>query len=272
MDRGNLAIGRGQCALAVELFSMAGLVAPSEGEWILALKGKANALVLSERYADAARVFRRLVEADRADRTSRFNLAVTLTRLRQFSEAEGLYLELLGEQADHVQARYNLASLYQGQGKLAQAREQWRQVVRQAPQLASAQAALGEVLLQLGRADEAQAAYREAALLAKNDPAVWSGLALASRAAGHLEAAAAAARRSVQLAERDAAAWRLLGDVLLDLYRLTDDARYRSEAAEAWRRSLALDGSQDDLRRILATAGGEATTQPAPTAASRGGH
>lgn len=199
MGRGNAALGAGELARAAELFALAVERAKGldRGSELLALKGLVNALTLAERTAEAADVYRSILEADPSDHTTRFNLAVALTRLRHFSEAEAMYGQLLTEQADFVQARYNLAALYQAQGKLAQARDQWRQVVRQAPQLASAQTALGEVLLQLGQVGEAQATFDAATRLAEGDPAAWRGLAIAAQATGNLERASAAARREI---------------------------------------------------------------------------
>ncbi len=270
MDRGNLALGSGDCALAAEFFSKAvGSAASSgKGDQLLALKGLANALTLAERHAEAAKVYRRLAELDPADPTNRFNLAVALTRVRLFSQAEAIYLQLLAEQADFLQARYNLAALYRAEGKLAQARDQWRQVVRQAPQLASAHGALGEVLLTLGNAREAMTAYATAAELVGDDAKLWCGLATAAWAAGRPHEAATAARRAVELADQDPVAWRLLGDVLLDLHRATGDKEYLAGATAAWRQSLALDGSQADLQRALDAMAGTAV-QPLQAVSSR---
>ena len=266
MDRANAALSRGDCTLAAELFAEAADSAANtgEGDGLLAMKGEANALTLAQRHEEAAAIYQRLIEVDPFDQTSRFNLAVAMARLRRFSEAEAIYLDLLSEQEDFLQARYNLASLYQVQGKLTQARDQWQQVVRQAPRLSSAQAALAEVLLELGQPREAMAAYGVAAKLVGDDPVIWRGFAAAARAAGEFQQAALAARCTAQLVPRDATAWRLLGDVLLDLHRSTGDERYLSQAVDAWRRSLALDGTQADLRGILAAhAGSGKTTRPA---------
>lgn len=274
MARGNAAVVDGDYPLAAHFYTRAVKAAGPEpgvrrGDKVEALKGLSNVLTLLGRHDQAAEAYRRLVEMDPSDRTGRFNLAVSLVRIRRFGEAEGIYLHLVTEQPDFVQARYNLAWLYQVEGKLAQARDQWRQVVRQAPQLASAHAALGDVLMHLGDVGQAMAAYLVATDQAADNASLWHGLTLAARAAGYPQHAVVAARRAAELDPQDAAAWRLLGDVLLDLHRATRDERFLTQAATAWRRSLALDDTQDDLRRILAATGGSRTTAgPPPPAAS----
>jgi tetratricopeptide (TPR) repeat protein len=233
-----------------------------EEDELAALKDQADALTQNGQYEQAAEVYQQIVAKDPADRTSRFNLAVALGRLRRFSQAEEIYVRLLVEQPDFVQARYNLASLYQVEGKLAQACQEWQEVVQQVPKLASAHAALGAVLLDLGHGQEAVDAYAEASKLDDANPAIWRGLALASRVAGKLGSAAAAARKATQLDPKDAATWKLLGDALLELHRASTEERLLLEAAHAWRRSLELDPNQPDLRRIVDTI--DPTTQKAP--------
>ncbi len=238
------------------------------GEELAELKNQADALTLAGRHEEAVEVYRQIVELDPDDPISQFNLAVALGRIRLFSQAEEVYLQLLAAQGDFVQARYNLASLYQLQGKLDKACQQWRQVTRQAPWLVSAHVALGAVLLDLGQPKDAANAYAEASRLRSDDAGIWMGLARAARAAGDLGRAAAAAQRAAQLSETDPAAWRLLGDILLDAHRATGQDNFFTEAANAWRRSLQLDGNQADLRRLLdaaaALAENTSTTQKAP--------
>jgi Flp pilus assembly protein TadD len=242
--------------------------AEASGEELVALKDQADALTLAGRHEQAAEVYRRIITLDPTDRTNRFNLAVALGRMRLFSQAEEVYVQLLAEHPDFVQARYNLASLYQVQGKLTQACQQWQQVVHQAPRLVSAHVALGAALLDLGQAKAAADAYAEAAKLRSDDVGIWMGLAQAARAAGELGRAATAAQKAAQLSKTDPAAWRLLGDILVDSHRATGQDNFFTEAADAWRRSLELDGNQPDLRRLLdavaTMAENTPTTQKAP--------
>lgn len=274
MDRGNAAFAEGDYVPAADFYARAAKAAGSTSaarpsDEAEALKALSNVLTLLGRHDHAAETYRRLVELDPSDRTSRFNLAVSLVRLRRFTEAEAIYLQLLATQPDFVQARYNLAALYQAEGRLAQARDQWQHVIRRAPQLASAHAALGEVLMQLGDAGQAMAAYLVATDLAGDDTDLWRGLAVAARTAGYPRYAVVAARRATELTPQDPSAWRLLGDGLRDLHRSTHDQRFLTQAMAAWRRSLALDDSQDDLRRALATVvSSQTATAPLPTPAS----
>ena len=244
------AFRRGENALAAERFYKAFEIDPTRLD---ALHCMCEALVADQSYDQAVDIYEMIVEMDREDHVSRFNLGVIYSRLRRFGEAEAVYTALLGERGDYVRARYNLAVLYQAQGKLADAAETWQMVIRCNHELPSAHASLGQVYLDLGEAEAAMVHYGEAAKLRPKEVGGWVNLAAASQAAGSLGRAHVAMQRAVHLAPEDADLWRELGNLQLDLHRSTGRRELLDQACASWQRSLALDGDQGELQDWLAT-------------------
>ena len=228
-----------------------------------ALKGEGLMLTALGRHGEAAEVYGQIVRADLADRTARYNFALACSRCGQLAQAQQAYVALLEIDPDHVQARYNLAGLYQLTGKLELSERQWREVVRRRPRSPSAQRSLGDVLMDQHRPAEAVEPYARAADLSPQDPWVWLELAGACAEAGMAGRAAVAADRAGRLAGHDAPLHRRLGQVYLDVYRLSHDGRFVASAVGAWQRSLQIDPSQADLRRLVRTYEAMATTTPA---------
>jgi len=250
LGEGLRALAKGENSLAAEAFYKAFETDPTR---IDALKYMCEALLAEESYDQAVQIYEMLVEMDRQDHLSRFNLAVVYSRLKRFGEAEQVYAELLCERQDYVRARYNLAVLYQGQGKLSEAAKQWQEVIRQSPDLSSARACLGQVYLDLGQARRAMLQYAEAAKLRPKEAGAWTNLAEASKAAGFLGRAHVAMQRAVELSSEDAGLWRRLGQLQLQLHRSTGRRELLDCACESWQRSLSLDGNQQDVRDWLET-------------------
>jgi tetratricopeptide (TPR) repeat protein len=257
---GDRALARGEYDTAVRCMYRAVDLDPSRTD---SLRSLAVALVAARRFDEVVPVYEAILGAAPADPAGRFNLALALSRIRDFGRAETEYRKLLAEHEDHVRGWYNLATLYQAQGKLHDAMRTWKEVVRLAPQLPSAHACLGEVLLDLGKRDEAMLAYAEAAKLRPKEVGAWLNLAAAARAAGSYGRAVLALQRATQLAPEDADVWARLGETLIELHRATDKPEPLAEAVEAWRRSLQLDADQTELRRNLRIYESVLPTQPA---------
>ena len=245
-----LAAGRGDESIA--LFREAVELAPSNPE---ALRGLAMGLLAAERFQQAIPLYRKLIKLVPDDRTARFNLALGLAREGNFPEAEKVYWELLERYPDSVQARANLGALYQTQGKLGEARKQWSEVTRLSPKLIKAYEALGEVLMDLEKPDEAMKAFAQAARLQPKQAGAWLNYAAAAAEAGSGGKALAALEKAIKLAPLDAEAWSMQGDVLLELYRSKNEREFLDRAVRAWKKSLEIDPSQDNLRELLKTYG-----------------
>jgi len=253
------ALERGDNKIAADCFYRAFQRDPNH---VGALYGLSEALVADKEYERAVPIYEMIVGMAEDDYVSRFNLAVILSRLRRFGQAEDVYRRLLEDRPDALQARYNLATLYQVQGKLAAARDQWRKVITDAPHLPSAHAALAEVCMDMGDPGAAMASYAEAAKLRPKEVSSWRNLALAAERAGNFGTAIVATRRAAALAPADARPWARLGRLQLELHRRTGERRFLAEAIEAWRKSLQLDPDQKDIRDWLETYEG-AERQPA---------
>jgi len=252
---GDEAMVRGDYQAAVACFERARALAPSDLD---AMAGLAFALSAAERHERALVVYRAIIAAAPAEvaRTAKFNLGVTLMRLRRLGEAEQVFRQLSGVEAADVRSRFNLAICCEAQGKLADARDEWLGVIANSTALpaadrAFAHASLGEVLMNLGRRDKAMEAYAMATKLAPNDAVTWLNLAVAARRCGSLGRAQVAAQKATALAPDNPAAWSLLGDVLLELHRLAGKREFLVQASQAWQKSLALDADQPALRQKL---------------------
>ena len=230
-----------------------------------ALRGLAEAYILAERFEDALPIYAMVLGMEEDDQVSRFNVGVVLSRLRRFAEAEETYRRILADDEEAVQPRYNLASLYQAQGKLNDARREWLIVTAEAPQLASAHNALAEVQMDLGDALAAMRSYAEAAKLRGNDVGSWLNLARAARAAGSLGRQIAAMEKATELAPQDAAIWSDLAAAQLQLHRETGRRDLLAAAVASWRKCAELDPSREDVRDWIATYAPllEATEDPA---------
>ncbi len=262
---GDRALALGQYDTAVRCMYRAVDLNPTRTD---SLRCLAVALVAAQRFDEAVPVYESILGPAPADRTARFNLALALGRVRNFRRCEIEYRKLLQADERFVQGWYNLATLYQAQGRLAEARRTWREVIRLAPQLPSAHSCLAEVLLDLGESAEAMRAYLEAAKLRPKQVTAWMNVAFAAREAGSYGHAVVALRRATGLAPNDADAWARLGEVLIELHRATEKRQFLLDAIGAWRESLKLDAAQGELREKLrryesaVTPG--ATTSPAP--------
>jgi tetratricopeptide (TPR) repeat protein len=161
------------------------------------------ALAAGGQYHEVLGVYEEILRQFPDDRTTRFNLAVALTRLGRLGDAERVYRDLLAGNEDFLEAQYNLASLYQSQGRLGSAAEAWRKVVAAAPDLFSARTALGDVLAAMGDAPAAMRQYAEAAKLRPRDVPAWLRMATAARNAGSCGRAVVAVLRAARLMEAD---------------------------------------------------------------------
>jgi len=257
---GDRALARGDHETAVECMYRAVDRDPTK---IDSLRGLAVALVAAKRYRKAVPIYEAILGSAPTDEAARFNLALACSRVRDYPRAEKEYRRLVTDQEEHVRGWYNLATLYQLQGKLHDAKECWDKVVRLAPQLPSAHACRGEVLLDLRRPAEAMAAYAETAKLRPMEVGAWLNVSEAARQAGSLGRAATALRKATKLAPLDADVWLRLGDVLMAMHRATDKRSLLTDAVTAWRQSLELDSSQRELREKLEAYESIVTTAPA---------
>jgi len=263
LGRADRALAAGDVDHAVALFQRATQHIPDDKE---AWRGLAMALLAGKRYTDAIGVYDRLIELGSPEPVTLHNRALALARAGRVYEAERQYVALLRDHPNHEDARVNLATLYQARGKLADAAAQWRERLRRRPDHADAHASLAEVLTDLDRHDQAMHHYAEAAKQRPKRASLWLNLAASACRAGSGGKAITALDRAIELAPYDAEAWSMRGDVLLELYRATEDTAPLRQAVTAWQKSLALDADQPDLRNKLDTYRPIAENRPAGNA------
>ena len=260
---GDRALARGDFEGAVKSFYQAFDIAPHRIE---VLQGLSIALTAARRYREAMAIYEMIFAITPKDRTTRFNTAVALSRLHRFAEAEAIYEKLVEEDETFIEAHYNLATLYQVQGKLGQARGAWLAITSQPQCPPSAYTYLGEVLLDLG---DPQAAYAAFEIATRREPkvvSVWLNLAAAARLIGSYGMAVVATQRAAELAPEDPTIWKLLGQTQLELHRVSRKREHLNAAVKSWRESLRLDPNQPQLERLVKAYGAKSPPATAPAA------
>ena len=259
IDAGLRAAAREDYELALACFERSLALSPTDET---AMQLLSEALIASEEYAGAIKVCEELCRKPDADPVARFNLAVLLTRFRRFDRAEAIYRDLIAKEAEDIRARYNLASLYQAQGKLGQAADQWQRLLAIDDQLPSAHGALGEILMMAGEPTAAARHYASAATAQPDNVIWWANLAEASRMVGDYGRALVAIQRAIQLAPDSAMYLNRLAEIQVEIHRALGRHESLEDAVAAWRRSLQIDPSQEQVRRLLETYAGPVSTYP----------
>jgi tetratricopeptide (TPR) repeat protein len=248
LRQGDRLLAAGRFSQAASAFTKACEAYPDDVD---ALEGLVVALVAAERFDDSLAVYQRLLKIDSDNPTTLFNYALALSRLHKLPEAKDAYRTLIARHENFLQARYNLASVYQADGELTQAGEQWKEVIALQPGLAYPHAKLGELLLDLGDAQEAMQELAQAAKLNPDDPAAWLNYSAAAQAAGSFGLAIVAANKAAKLTPANAAELGRLGGLLIELYERTGQDNLRTQALEAWRQSIKLDPDQDLVAKMI---------------------
>lgn len=265
------ALAGGDYRTAEVLFRKASQAQPDRLE---AYEGLAMTLSAAEQFDPAATTYQKIIDltadlerrskppasTEATDRLrhartiARHNLAVARCHLGELAQAERIYRQLLEDDPDAIQFRFNLATVLQARGLSSQAVETWQEVVAQADQLPQADAAyawsaLGLLQLDLGRPQQAFDAYVKLTQLTPEDSRAWLSYSLAARGCGSLGRAIAGAQRAIALSPKDDTLLEHLGDLYVDLYGQTGRREHLELAISAWRRSLAINPRQPALDR-----------------------
>lgn len=259
---GDRALARDDPNTAIKMMYRAVELDPTR---IASLRGLSVTLVAARRFEEAVPIYDSILGMDPNDQTARFNLALALSRVRDFGRAQTEYRILVEKDERFVKGWYNLAMLYHAQGKLQDARRTWLKVIELAPGMASAHSLLAEVYMDLDKPTDAMNCFAEAAKLKPDEVASWVNLAAAARRAGSYGRAMVAIHRAENLAPQDAMVQYRRGELLLELHRTTNKPELLADAIAAWRKSLQFDPTQKELRDKLARIAGPTTvptTQP----------
>jgi predicted O-linked N-acetylglucosamine transferase (SPINDLY family) len=156
--------------------------------------------------AEAAPLYRRVLEVAPTNNVACTNLAAIATAAGDFNEAETMFRRAVELKPDSAEAHYNLGFILQEQGKLDAAIEVYRRALVLRPDMPQAHTNLGVALQHQGKLDDAVAAFRHA--IAGNPKYVdaYFNLGVVLRLQGHADEAAAAYRRVIELEPSHAAA------------------------------------------------------------------
>jgi predicted O-linked N-acetylglucosamine transferase (SPINDLY family) len=170
--------------------------------------------------------------------------ALALHRAGRRREARALYERALRQRPDDLQARFAYGLCLLEDGNLADGIAAMRLLVAARPDHAGAHQALGKALALGGDAAAAEAHLRRAVELAPEQADAWIELGglLARRAPDEAERTL---RAAVQRHPRHAGLWCNLGNLLVERGR-------RAEAAECWRKALAINPAQIEAELALA--------------------
>ena len=164
--------------------------------------------------AEAAPLYRRVLEAAPANNVACTNLAAIATAAGDFDEAETMFRRAVALTPASAEAHYNLGFILQERGKLDAAVEAYRRALALRPDMAQAYTNLGVALQHQGKLDEAVAAFRQAIAGNPKHADAHFNLGVVLRAQGHVEEAAAAYRRVIALDPSHAAACNNLALIL----------------------------------------------------------
>jgi predicted O-linked N-acetylglucosamine transferase (SPINDLY family) len=128
-----------------------------------------------------------------------FERALKMHQAGRFAEAERLYRKVISKHPGDWRAHYNLASVLSAQGRLDEAISAYRQTVRLNPSLADVQSDLGNALRNKGEVDAAIECYLRALKLAPNHVYALNGLGVSLIDKGDRPGAGAAFERVIQI-------------------------------------------------------------------------
>jgi protein O-GlcNAc transferase len=164
--------------------------------------------------AEAAPLYRRVLEAAPANNVACTNLAAIATAAGDFDEAETMFRRAVALTPASAEAHYNLGFILQEQDKLDAAIEAYRRALALRPDMPQPYTNLGVALQHQGKLDEAVAAFRQAIAGNPKHADAYFNLGVVLRAQGHVEEAAAAYQRVIALDPSHAAACNNLALIL----------------------------------------------------------
>lgn len=206
----------------------------------------------------AAEANERLVGAYSGTLADRAALAGVLMRLGRWVQALPHCLVIVASNPRDARAWHNAALCHQALGHLADARDAWRRVIELMPGDEEAYARQGEVFADLGQWEQAAANFRTALVLSPGEVGTALNLALAFEKLHRREDARDVLKRFLDERPRTIPVLNRLGELAWKEYQAAPEfnGRSRAEAFEYWRRSLEIDGAQEEVAQFLRDAGG----------------
>jgi predicted O-linked N-acetylglucosamine transferase (SPINDLY family) len=184
--------------------------------------------------AEAASLYRRVLEIAPTNNVACTNLAVIATQAGDFNEAETMFRRAVELKPDAAEAHYNLGFILQEQGKLDAAIEVYRRALELRPDMPQAHTNLGVALQHQGKLGDAVAAFRQAVADNPRYVDAYFNLGAVLRLQGHADEAAAAYRRVIELEPSHAAARNNLALILSEAGELSAADDLLRQAVRRW--------------------------------------
>jgi protein O-GlcNAc transferase len=184
--------------------------------------------------AEAAPLYRRVLEIAPTNNVACTNLAAIATQAGDFDEAETMFRRAVELKPDAAEAHYNLGFILQERGKLDAAIEVYRRALALRPDMPQAHTNIGVALQHQGKLDDAVAAFRQAIAGNPNHADAYFNLGAVLRLQNHVDEAAAAYRRVIELDPSHAAARNNLALILSEAGELRAAEALQRQAVGLW--------------------------------------
>jgi protein O-GlcNAc transferase len=184
--------------------------------------------------AEAAPLYRRVLEIAPANNVACTNLAAIATQAGDLDEAEAMFRRAVELKPDAAEAHYNLGFILQERGKLDAAIEVYRRALALRPDMPQACTNLGVALQHQGKLDEAVAAFRQAIAGNPKHADAHFNLGVVLRLQNHVDEAAAAYRRVIEFDPSHAAARNNLALILSEAGELSAADALQRQAVGLW--------------------------------------
>jgi predicted O-linked N-acetylglucosamine transferase (SPINDLY family) len=184
--------------------------------------------------AEAAPLYRRVLEIAPTNNVACTNLAAIATQAGDFDEAETMFRRAVELKPDAAEAHYNLGFILQERGKLDAAVEVYRRALALRPDMPQAYTNIGVALQHQGKLDDAVAAFRQAIAGNPNHADAYFNLGAVLRLQNHVAEAAAAYKRVIELDPSHAAARNNLALILSEAGELRAAEAMQRQAVGLW--------------------------------------
>jgi len=184
--------------------------------------------------AEAAPLYRRVLEIAPTNNVACTNLAAIATQAGDFDEAEAMFRRAVELKPDAAEAHYNLGFILQERGKLDAAIEVYRRALALRPDMPQAYTNIGVALQHQGKLDDAVAAFRQAIAGNPSHADAYFNLGAVLRLQNHINEAAAAYRRVIALDPSHAAARNNLALILSEAGELSAADVLQRQAVGLW--------------------------------------
>jgi tetratricopeptide (TPR) repeat protein len=235
LQQARKSLKQGDVPQAEQLYEQA--VAQDPGH-IGAHEGLATAAFISQKYARAIELYRRVLQLDPRRAQPLVNIGAIHNRQGEFQQATKILRQALSKDRKCAEAYYNLGIAHKGLGQLSMAVSAYREAIRLAPEMAEAYQNLANVYLEMGNTQQAIVNYRRALELKPDFDRARRGLEKAQNLLNHAKQSASPFGRLVRIEEAKVSGAETKMRVLSPQERFED--------------RLAVHGRAKDLERVAA--------------------